>query len=140
MASLVSKAEMNRYFRDTFPDWDLRPEVTDMGDGAATVRLDVAPHHLRPGDYVGGPTQMSLADTVAFVAITTRIGITPMLVTSSLNMTFLRPLIGKAVEARAQVMKLGRALAVTDVHVSATGGETPSSHAVVTYAVPRQET
>ena len=60
---------------------------------------------------------MSLADTVTYVAIFTRIGITPMTVTTSLNMTFLRPLIADVVIAKASLLTLGGTLAVAEVEI-----------------------
>jgi len=42
------------------------------------------------------------------------------------------------VVADARIMKIGQALAVMDVDVRIEGAEKPSSHAVVTYAIPRQ--
>jgi uncharacterized protein (TIGR00369 family) len=61
-----------------------------------------------------------------------------MTVTSNLSINFLRPCIGDVVVADARVMKMGQALAVMDVDVRIEGAEKPSSHAVVTYALPRK--
>lgn len=131
--------EANAFFEDAFPGSGARPRVVELDHGRALVRLRAGPQHLRPGGYVSGPTQMSMVDTAVYVAIFTRIGLTPMAVTTSLNMTFLRPLIADHVDCEARLLKLGRTLAVAEVTVRATGSETPASHAVVTYALPRAE-
>ena len=66
-------------------------------------------------------------------------GLEPMTVTSNLNINFLRPCIGKVVVAEGKIMKMGQALAVIDVDIRIEGADKPSSHAIVTYALPRKE-
>lgn len=117
-----------------------RPTVTQMRDGFAEIELMTGQEHLRPGNMVSGPTQMALADTVAYICIFTQCGITPMAVTSSLNMSFLRPCIGPGVRAEAVMVKLGRTLAVTDVRIFGDGSKEPSAIATVTYALPKSPT
>lgn len=138
MSSPPDLAEVNAFFESAFHGAEARPVITEMAEGRAVVELDVTERHLRPGDYVSGPTQMSLVDTAMYVAIFTRLGITPMAVTTSLNMTFLRPLIASRVIARAELMTLGRRLAVGEVTVRAQDADKPASHAVVTYALPAE--
>ena len=53
-----------------------------------------------------GPTQMSLADSVAYMAIMTLTGLEPMTVTSNLNINFLRPCIGSVVIAEGTILKM----------------------------------
>lgn len=131
--------ELKAFFVEAFPG-EGAPDFIALGDGTASVRLEVEARHLRPGGYVSGPTQMSLADTVTYAAIFTRIGITPMTVTTSLNMSFLRPLITQVAVAEAKLIKLGRTLAVAEVLIRSEGSGLPASHAVVTYALPRDDT
>lgn len=138
MSKMPSLAEVNAFFEEAFPGSGARPVITEMREDEAVARLEAGPQHLRPGNYVSGPTQMSLADTVTYVAIFTRIGITPMTVTTSLNMTFLRPLIADVVIAKAKLLKLGRTLAVAEVEIRGEDSAGPASHAVVTYAIPRR--
>ena len=137
MSEMPSLQEVNAFFEKAFPGSGARPVITEMRENEAVARLEAGAQHRRPGNYVSGPTQMSLADTVTYVAIFTRIGITPMTVTTSLNMTFLRPLIADVVIARAKLLTLGRTLAVAEVDIRAEGSEKAASHAVVTYAIPK---
>jgi len=139
MATKVSLEEANAFFAETFTGSENRPEIVTMDDGRAVVRQEVGETHRRPGGYVSGPTQMSLVDTAVYFALFTRIGIVPMAVTSSLNMSFLRPLIADTVEVEARLMKLGRALAVAEAWVRADAQTPLASHAVVTYAIPRED-
>lgn len=138
MTSKVSVEDANSFLACAFERGDGAPAVVLMEDGYAVMRLDVSSEHLRPGGYISGPTQMSLADSVTYMAIFTRLGITPMTVTSNLNMSFLRPCIGKAVIARAKLLKLGRTLAVAEAEILAEGADKVASHAIVTYSIPQE--
>ena len=138
MSTPPSLAEVTAFFEQAFAGADAAPEIIRMEDGQATIRLKVDDKHLRPGGYVSGPTQMSMADTVTYVAIFSRIGITPMAVTTSLNMSFLRPLICETAVAEARLLKFGRTLAIAEVDIRGQGSDAPASHAVVTYALPRE--
>ena len=138
MSTPPSLEEVTSFFEQAFAGADGPPEIIRMEDGEATIRLKVKDTNLRPGGYVSGPTQMSMADTVTYIAIFSRIGITPMAVTTSLNMSFLRPLICDTVIADCKLIKLGRTLAVAEVDIRGQGSNSAASHAVVTYALPRE--
>lgn len=138
MDSRVSKEEVNAFYDSVFQGAGEQERVLEVRRDYAKVRQSVDKANLRPGDYINGPTQMALADSAAYVAVFTRIGITPMALTSNLNMNFLRPCIGTAVIAEARVLKLGRTLAVMDVEIKAEGSDKLSAHAVVTYALPQE--
>jgi len=134
----MTAEEANTFLGGAFDSHASRSEVTLMEEGRAVVRLVADSTHLRPGGYISGPTQMSLVDTAAYMAVMTKTGHEPMTVTSNLSINFLRPCIGDVVVADARIMKIGQALAVMDVDVRIEGAEKPSSHAVVTYAIPRE--
>ncbi|WP_084400031.1 PaaI family thioesterase [Henriciella aquimarina] len=136
MTSKVSVEDANAFLAEAFNGAQNRSEVILMEDGHAMMRLTAGPEHLRPGGYISGPTQMTMADSVTYMAIFTRLGITPMTVTSNLNMNFLRPCIGEAVIAEARLMKLGRTLALAEVEIRAEGSDKVASHAIVTYSIP----
>ena len=134
----MTAEEANTFLKGAFETQDNRSEVVSMEDGRAVMRLVANSSHLRPGGYISGPTQMALVDSAAYMAVMTKTGHEPMTVTSNLSINFLRPCIGDVVVADARIMKIGPALAVMDVDVRIEGAEKPSSHAVVTYAIPRQ--
>ncbi len=110
--SFTDIAATNAMFEKHFPSDDDRPKIIEMQDGFAVTLLRTDQRHMRPGNMVSGPTQMALADTVAYVCVFTKLGITPMAVTSSLNMHFLRPCIGPAVRAEGTMVRIGKTLAV----------------------------
>src|SRR5688572_28321622 len=64
--------------------------ITEIGPGSATLRLVPGEQHLRPGNTVAGPTLVFLADVTAYAALLAHVGPEPMVVTSNLNVSFLR--------------------------------------------------
>jgi len=138
MTSVVTAEEVHAFLKTAFSGSERAiPEITHLEKDKVIVRLEANEASLRPGGYVSGPTQMALADHVAYIAIFTRLGIVPMAVTSNLNINFLRPCIGEAVEAHARNIKFGKTLVVTEVEIKASGSDKVASHAIVTYAIPQ---
>ena len=131
--------QANTFLNAAFKGRGAQNQVVKMEPGLAVMRLEADETHLRPGGYISGPTQMSLADSVAYMAIMTMTGLEPMTVTSNLNINFLRPCIGAAVIAEGRIMKMGQALAVIEVDIRVEGADKASSHAIVTYALPRKD-
>ncbi|MEL7547076.1 MAG: PaaI family thioesterase [Pseudomonadota bacterium] len=138
MASKVTVADVNAFYDSVFKGRGEQERVLKVQEDYALVRQPVDASSLRPGGYINGPTQMAIADSAAYIAIFTRIGITPMALTSNLNINFLRPCVGDAVIAEAHLIKLGRTLAVITVDIKAEGSDKLSSHAVVNYTLPRE--
>ena len=62
---------------------------------------------------------------------------TPMALTTSLNMSFLRPCKAENVIATATLLKMGRKLAVGEVDIRGESMKGAASHAVVTYSIPQ---
>ena len=110
--------------------------VDSLGSGTSTVR---APYHesfLRPGGTISGPVIMGLADYALFVAILTKIGLVELAVTTNFNINFLqRPEPGDLL-AVANVIKIGKRLAVGQVEVYVDGEESMIAHATSTYSIP----
>lgn len=136
MAIRVSAEELQSFMRSEFPQATITVEKVDEQE--AWVRQPVDDSHLRPGGTVSGPTMMAVADTAAYVAILSHIGIVPLAVTSNLNINFLRkPDAGKALLARSTLLHLGRRSVLTEVRIYSEGHlEKPVAHAIVTYAIP----
>ncbi len=135
--SFTDIAATNAMFEKHFSGDGPLHRVTEMRDGFAAIRFETDERHMRPGNMVSGPTQMTLADTVAYVCVFTKIGITPMAVTSSLNMHFLRPCIGPGVRAEGTMVRIGQTLAVVDVRIYGDGHGDPAAVSTVTYALPK---
>jgi uncharacterized protein (TIGR00369 family) len=130
--------EVNAYFHSDYPSAaasGIRCE--DLGDGWAVARWAFDPAQLRPGGYISGPTQFTLADTAIWFAVFTVIGISPMAVTTDLSISFLRPATGADLLARADLDRVGRSRISARVLLWVDGAPgRPVSHAIGSYARP----
>lgn len=132
--SKLSAAQANDFLSQAFPHTSV--QVRELKDGHTLITLAVGPTHLRPGGYISGPTQMAMADTAAYMVVMSKLGITPMAVTSNLNIHFLRPCVGEGVQAVGTLLRMGKRSAVVRVDVRALGSAKQSSEVTVTYALP----
>jgi acyl-coenzyme A thioesterase PaaI-like protein len=82
---------------------------------------------LRPGATVSGPTMMGLADIASYSLILAHLGEAALAVTTSLSIDFLRRPVGPTLVCDADLVKLGRSLAVSRITiVSADVGVAPN--------------
>lgn len=136
--SKMTADEMNELFKSAFASrpkpW---PEIIEAREDHVKIELVVGKTNLRPGGFINGPTQMAIADQVAYAVIFTRLGATEMAMTSNLNIDFLRPCQGDQLIAEGEMIKLGRSLAVISVELRGNKNEKLSSRATVTYALPK---
>lgn len=103
----LTPSEINAYIAEVFPGND--NECTDIGPTWALARYVVKSTNMRPGGYVSGPTQFSLADAVLWYALFAAVGfIEPMSLTSELSIRFLRPAAGDVLWGRADLHTVGR--------------------------------
>jgi uncharacterized protein (TIGR00369 family) len=130
----LGAAELNDVLSDAFPS-DARIDlVREVSPGR--VRL-VRPFHasmLRPGELISGPTLMNLADNAAYVLVMAHVGAELMAVTTSLTIQFLRGAKPGEIHAEAQLLTLGRRLAVCDVRLWTESPERLAAQATITYA------
>lgn len=134
---MPTKTELEVFLAAEFPQSDFLIEALEPEQVTLRKRVGVA--DLRPGGTVSGPTMMSLADCAIYVAILARIGIVPLAVTTSLSFNFMRkPLPDADLLAQCSLLKLGRTLAVGEVHLYSEGDERAVAHAVGTYSIPPQ--
>ena len=110
--------------------------VDSVGSGTATVRAPYQESFLRPGGTISGPVIMGLADYALFVAILTKIGLVELAVTTNLNINFLRRPDPGDLLAVANVIKIGKRLAVGQVEVYVDGEESMIAHVTSTYSIP----
>jgi len=87
---------------------------------------------------VSGPVLMTVADVTLYVAIFGEIGIIPLIVTTNLNINFMRkPSADRAIVGVCNLMKMAKSLAVGEVSLYSEGIEEPVTHVVSTYSIPR---
>lgn len=111
-------------------------EVTAVGPGVATLEIGETGLMIRPGGTVSGPTVMALVDAAAWIVLLAHIGWEPLAVTSNLSINFLRKPEPARLRATAELLKLGRKLAVCDVRVTCGEDDVLVADASVTYAIP----
>ncbi len=104
--------------------------------GQARLIMPYGPHLTRPVDTVCGPAMMTLADVALWAAVLSHAGEQEMVVTSNLNMNFLRMAGAVDMIAEARIMKMGRRLAVAAVELIAAPTDDLVAHATATYALP----
>lgn len=128
---------IRRFLEAEFPQaLDFPITITATAPDALTCTLSPRPEFIRPGGTLSGPTMMTLADTAAYFLLLSRLGPVALAVTTSLHIDFLRRPAPTDLEARAELLKLGRTLAVVRVVLTASGDTRPVAHATVTYALP----
>jgi uncharacterized protein (TIGR00369 family) len=128
--------EMHAYMAEVFPELGARFEVLAMEPWRLTARMVATAGDLRPGGTVSGPAIFALADCAFYMATLAMIGRTPLCVTTSCAIDFMRKPGPGALTAEARILKLGRALSVGDVLVFSDGVEGPVARAGLTYSIP----
>lgn len=137
MQPKFTATEMMEYLHDVFPQVRDDFLIEHLDGETVTVRMFTADRHLRPGGTISGPAMFALADVTAYVATMAPIGREALAVTTNISMDFMRkPVAGVDLIARATLLKLGRALAVTDVMIFSEGAEKPVARATLTYSIP----
>lgn len=132
---MLTADDLNAFLARAFPGGE-PARVTVVEPGLVMLEQPWTERMLRPGGVISGPTLMALADTAAYALVLAHIGLVPMAVTSSLTINFLRACKPGPLTARAEMLKLGRRLAVMDVRMWTEGPERPAAQAGVTYALP----
>lgn len=129
-------AELKQFLDRHFPQGEGYGELEAAGDGWAQMRLRVDHNHLRPGGTVSGPTMMGIADVAMWIALQTRIGPSPLTVTSHLNINFLSKPKPHDLIAQARILRVGRRSGVGECCIHS-GDETRLvAHVTATYAIP----
>jgi uncharacterized protein (TIGR00369 family) len=142
MSSPIPKldaAGVNALLRRAFPDAtpSAFPTVVEVGPGRVKLMAPYREGLLRPGGVISGPTLMSLADTAAYALVLAHVGDQLMAVTSQLNMSFLRGAAPGDLHAEAELLRLGRRMAVCDVRLWTEGPYRLAAQANVTYVLPQ---
>lgn len=127
---------LNDFLAAAFPESRLPMRVTRSDDEGVELVWPVESVQLRPGNTISGPTLMTLADTVAYVAVVSRIGLQFLTVTSSLSIDFLRKPPPADLRATGELLKLGRRQAVVSIRIYSTADDELVAHSTCTYAVP----
>lgn len=136
-APRITAEEFTSLLTETIPLSSAWPmEVVALGWGRATLRLSFREAQLRAGGTLNGPAIMTLADTALYAAVLTCIGLEPLALTSDLAFRFLRRPEPRALVAEAEIVKLGRRLAVGEIRLRSDGAPELVALATGSYALP----
>ncbi len=113
--------------------------IEEVWRGGARVRQAYRETFIRPGGTISGPTMMALADFAMYIAVLSAIGPVPLAVTTNLSINFLRRPAAADIVAEAELMKLGKRLAVGEVAIRSAGQADVVAHATSTYSIPEPQ-
>lgn len=136
----ISAAELAEIAREKVPMAGmLALEVESVLPGDVTIRVPYRDEFIRPGGTIAGPVMMTAADFAMYGVVLSLIGRVDLAVTTNLSINFLRRPVPGEVVARARILKLGKRLAVSEVHLH--GGEDGElvAHVTGTYSIPPRE-
>jgi len=129
--------QLQAFLAEHFPHMSDGFIVEAVSENRATIRLPVSGRHLRAGGTVNGPTMFALADVAFYLALMAMIGPKALAVTTNCSIDFMRkPAAGQDLIGKAQILKLGRVLAVGDVLIYSGGQGAPVARAGLTYSIP----
>ncbi len=114
----------------------LAMRVESVLPGAVTIRVPYRDEFVRPGGTISGPLMMAVADFAMYGVVLSLIGRVDLAVTTNLSINFLRRPSPGEVVARARILKLGRRLAVGEVHLHAGEADDLVAHVTSTYSIP----
>lgn len=134
---VMSAIEVSAYVHKVFPQsrshaW----RATAVGPGTISVGMKISPGDLRPGGTVSGPAMFTLADVAAYLLVLSHIGEVALAVTTNLTINFLaKPPLGD-LRAEGRLLKLGKRLAVCEIHIFPQALDSLLAQATVTYSIP----
>jgi len=128
--------ELHRFVEEHFPQAQDFCQVSQLTDDSIELHLRYREAYLRPGGTLSGPTLMGLADTAAYLLILSRIGPVALAVTTNLNINFVRKPSAEDIVATGRLLKLGKQLAVVEVHIALAATRLLVAQATVTYSIP----
>lgn len=104
------------------------------------MAVSASDKHLRPGGTVSGPTMFALADVSAYFCVLSMLGPVALAVTTNCSIDFMRKPAPGRLFCRMELLKLGRALAVTEGRIFSEGFEDkPVARASLTYSIPPKD-
>lgn len=137
MTLVMDAAEMNTFLSTVFLEVANEYKVEEVTEQGVTLRLVVQDRHLRPGGTISGPAMFGLADVTAYMVTLAQIGPRALAVTTNCSIDFMRkPAAGVDLIAVGRLLKLGKALSVSDVMIYSEGMDKPVARASLTYSIP----
>jgi uncharacterized protein (TIGR00369 family) len=141
-APRLTRKELEGLLRAEFPEM-FHPlngyDLEEVWHGGCRLRRRYDPQSLRPGGTLSGATMMALADFAMYVAVLSAIGWVPLAVTTNLTINFLKKPLPRDLLAEAQLIKLGKRLAVGEIGIRSPGENDLVAHVTSTYSIPNSD-
>ena len=134
----MTPKEIKDFIDKSFPQARMPIEIEELRDDFLRIRVPVTDRYLRPGGTVSGPVLMTIADSAMYWLVLGMIGPVALALTTNLNIDFLRAPTPADIIAEAELLKLGKRLAVGRVMMFSEGSDNAVAHATVTYSIPPQ--
>jgi uncharacterized protein (TIGR00369 family) len=132
---VLTPAAVNDAVSVAFPG--SRARCVELGERHAVATVATSDDDIRPGGFIAGPTQFALADAALWFLVFGALGrIEEMALTSELSIRYLRPAIGTALHARADLAAMSRRNVVGSVSLWTVDAARPTAVAQGTYALP----
>lgn len=132
----MNASEIEAYIAEVFPQVaDYKFRVENLETGKISVSMKISDAHLRPGGTVSGPTMFTLADCASYLIVLAHIGKVALAVTTNLNINFIAKPEGDLI-GDAQLLKLGKRLAVCEISIRTRLDKKLVAHATATYSIP----
>lgn len=133
----MDKADLQAFLERDFPQVASDFEFVELRPYEIVMALAASEKHLRPGGTVSGPSMFALADVCAYFAVLSMLGPVALAVTTNCAIDFMRKPAPGRILCRMELLKLGRALAVTEGRIFSQGAEDkPVARASLTYSIP----
>ena len=132
----VTIDSVRQFVSEQWPDAP-RAACIEISGRHVVTSMDVAEASIRPGGLVSGPTQFAMADLALWYAVFGAVGLEAMALTSELSIRFVRPAIGRRLQARADLHSVGARNIVGSVTIWTDDQNKPTAVCQGTYVLPR---
>jgi len=132
----VTTDSVRLFVAEQWPDAPVATCVEISGRHVVTT-MDVTEASIRPGGFISGPTQFSIADLALWYAVFGAVGLEAMALTSELSIRFVRPALGLVLQARADLHSVGSRNIVGSVTIWTDDEDKPTALCQGTYVLPR---
>lgn len=134
---VMDAGEVNSYLATVYPLSDsFRCRAEEIRPGEVTVAMTVDHQHLRPGGTVSGPSMFALADLAAYLLVLSHVGKVALAVTTNLTINFLSKPPQADLYAEGRLLKLGKRLAISEIHIHSRADDSLVAQATATYSIP----
>lgn len=123
---------------EIFPPWvkQLNLSVFQLNKKSIDICMEGTKDIYRPGDIICGQSLLALADTSMVMCLIANFGELRPTATVDLSCSFMKPLVGEKLFARAKIVRVGKTMAFTSVTIDNGQQDNPGFSATATYILP----